>query len=103
MRYNRIGRWFEQPSRLGIKRIDCIRPLCVTFQNKYDAVSVLRNVKKYNGPVRVRQDMTIKQRNYLKKLRSDLQLAIDSDDNNKTIRYINGIPKIIETNNATKH
>lgn len=38
----------------------------------------------------------MKQREYLRDLRAELKALIDSGVNNKTIRYFNGVPKIVD-------
>lgn len=82
--------------RLGKKRLGHSRPVCVSMSNKREANLILSNKTRYSGPVRIFQDQTLKQRNYLKELRTNLQLLKDSGVRDKTIRFVNGVPKIVD-------
>ncbi|RLU19664.1 hypothetical protein DMN91_008221 [Ooceraea biroi] len=81
-------------SRLGEKRQGRSRSLRVTLPTKKAVLSVLRNKRRYTGPAKIRQDMTPRQRNHLADLRVRLQDLRDAGEN-KTIRYIGGVPRII--------
>ncbi|RLU26688.1 hypothetical protein DMN91_000485 [Ooceraea biroi] len=81
--------------RLGIRRQGRPRPLRVSFLTRKNLRSVLRNKGRYTGPVKIRQDLTPRQRSHLADLRARLQVLRDADEN-KTIRYISGVPKIVD-------
>lgn len=82
-------------TRLGTKKNDHTRPICVTFPNSETALSVLRNKCKYNGPCILHDDRTPKQRQYLQNLRDELKNLEAAGVLNKTIRYVHGTPKIV--------
>jgi len=83
-------------TRLGGRRAGHIRPLRVTFPSKENASSILRNKTRYAGPIRIYQDQTIKQRKFLSDLRGRLKDYHDAGDLHKTIRFFNGVPKIVD-------
>lgn len=90
------NRFKTKTFRVGKKRNSHSRPLCVIFENKDDALSIIRNNKRYTGPIKMRQDLTVKQQYHLNKLRDELKAATDSGIKDKTIRYSNGILRIVE-------
>ncbi|KAB0790480.1 hypothetical protein PPYR_15126, partial [Photinus pyralis] len=85
----RLGR----PNNVGNKR-----PLRIAFKNPSDVIDVLRNKFKlkslYSNSVSISADQTPRQREYLKNLRDQLQVRLANGDN-VTIRYMNGVPKIV--------
>lgn len=84
--------------RLGKKSQGRNRPVCVSLKSKSDVTAILKNKSKYGGPVMIAQDRTPKQREHLAELRLELQNLISTGVTDKTIRYINGSPCIV---NAT--
>lgn len=82
--------------RIGKSRTGHVRPLKVVLSNKNDAITVLKNKYKYRGQAKIKQDLSKYQRDYLQNLRARLESMQSSGINDKTIRYINGIPKIID-------
>lgn len=58
-------------------------------------LSILKNKMRYSGPVKIGQDQTPKQRRHLRELQSTLKLLRDAGDNDKTIRYKSGVPRIV--------
>ncbi|XP_050454126.1 uncharacterized protein LOC126852886 [Cataglyphis hispanica] len=84
--------------RLGTKSQGRSRPLRVSLPSEQDAREILRNKSRYSGPVKIAQDQTLKQRKHLKNLQSELKLLKDAGEVNKTIRYKNGVPKIVNSN-----
>lgn len=86
-------------TRLGLKRKGHSRPLRITFKSKEEATTVLRNKRKYSGPVKIAQDQTMKQRNHWKDIKAQLKVLLDAGEN-KTIRYFGGVPKIVDARNA---
>ena len=81
--------------RLGRKNSSKPRPLCITFNSPSIPIKILKNKHKYSGSARISNDSTVKQRAFLNDLRVKLR---DMNDQNKTIRYVNGIPKIVMIN-----
>lgn len=86
--------------RIGSKTQGRSRPLCVTLSSNDQVIDVLKNKYKYSGPVGISQDRTAKQRAHLKNLRSTLKSLTDAGVTDKTIRYFNGVPKIVKINSA---
>lgn len=82
--------------RIGRKRQNHPRLLKLRLPSKFDALNVLRNKSRYRGPVAVRQDLIEKQRDYLKDLKIRLAELHSSGMKKKTIRYVNGIPRIVD-------
>lgn len=81
--------------RIGKKRDDKPRPVCVVLSSPDDVVNILKRKSEYTGAVKFSQDRTPLERKYLDNLRSDLKKLHDKGDTNKTIRYRNGIPSIV--------
>lgn len=86
--------------RLGKKRDGHLRPLRVSFTSRELTLSILRNKRRYSGPVRIYQDQTPRQRMHLAELRESLKNMINAGEKNKTIRYVNGVPKIVTATNS---
>lgn len=83
--------------RLGKFNNEKIRPIKVVFQSEDDALSVLKNKTKINNPdVRIYNDKTKMQLQYYKSLKAKLSALHDSGDTSKSIKYINGRPKIVD-------
>lgn len=70
----------------------------VTLFSKQEAIVILKSKSKYNEPVKILEDRTTKQHDYLSKLRIELKCLVDSGELNYTIRYVNGVPKIVNIN-----
>lgn len=77
-------------TRLGRKIPNKHRPVRVTLSSRSDVLSVLRNKRNYTGPVSIREDLTLRQRNHLRDVRAELNKLIDAGVFDKTIRYVNG-------------
>lgn len=83
------------------------RPLKVIFQSESDATRLLRAFAlfiKDNGDdelknVSISNDRTPKERDHLQKLRAELEDRKKNGEANITIKYTNGIPKIVQTKN----
>ena len=60
-----------------------------------NALSVLRNKKTLNDNIFIQADQTHAQRQYLKNLRVQLNQLQSEGVLNQTIRFINGVPKIV--------
>lgn len=82
--------------RIGRSRTGHVRPLKVILADKDDAITILKNKYKYRGHAKIKQDLSKQQRDYLRNLRARLGSMHDSGITNKTIRYINGTPKIVD-------
>lgn len=84
--------------RLGRYSQDKTRPLKIILPSKHDVLNILKNKRKLNLNVGIQADLTVMQRNHLKNLRSKLE-EINKNGGNKTIRYINGSPQIVNAKN----
>ncbi|XP_011858258.1 PREDICTED: uncharacterized protein LOC105555828 [Vollenhovia emeryi] len=73
------------------------RPLLVSFPSKADVLGILKMKNSYVGPVIIKQDMTLRQRDHLRELRKQLDSLRDSGTTDMTIKFFNGIPKIVRT------
>ncbi|KAL1448579.1 hypothetical protein WDU94_012304 [Cyamophila willieti] len=78
--------------RLG-KKSSTSRPIIVTMENKFHAISVLKKAREANKK-NIKKDMTPIQREKMKSLQEKLQKKKDEGDTNWTIRYIKGTPQL---------
>lgn len=81
--------------RLGVKKDRQIRPLKLVLESSDEALSILKCRNVYQGPVKIKGDLTMKQRNHLQLLTKELQQRTDKGEKDLTIRYINNIPQIV--------
>lgn len=91
----------RKTARIGKKTRDQSRPLCVTLSSREQVYDVMRMKHKYSGPVGFSQDRTLKQRAHLKNLRARLKSLSDAGDNSKTIKYTNGVPRLVDVRHAS--
>lgn len=87
--------------RLGRPLHDKVRPIKVVFSSSDVALNYLNAVntsaKKYKSPTMASRDRTPQERNYLRKLRDELQTRMAKGETNITIRYVCGSPAIVNT------
>ncbi|CAL1672609.1 unnamed protein product [Lasius platythorax] len=88
--------------RLGKRQQGRARPLRVSLPSKDVALRILRNKFRYSGPVKISQDQTVKQKKHFKDLQAQLKLLRDAGDKNKSIRYKNGVPRIVNSNTSAR-
>lgn len=81
--------------RLGKPTSGICRPLRITLPSPDLVIAVLKATSKYSGPYKFSNDRTIMQREHLRTLRSQLDMRVQSGETNLTIRYVNGVPKIV--------
>ena len=81
--------------RFGKYKQGVIRPIKFIMPCPQNALSVLRNKKTLNDNIFIQADQTHAQRQYLKNLRVQLNQLQSEGVLNKTIRFINGVPKIV--------
>lgn len=82
--------------RLGKFLPSKIRPIKAILPSPENVKQILKNRELIKGPsVRIYLDQTIMQREYFKKIKNELQALIDSGDANKTIKFINNKPTIV--------
>lgn len=88
--------------RIG-KHSNITRPVKVIFNSSNAVLETLKNKNKITYPnIKVSSDLTLNQRNYLKKLRDQLEQRKSKGESNITIKYIHGVPKIIKTKEASQ-
>jgi hypothetical protein len=88
--------------RIGKPNSPNTRPLKVSLSNDLIAKEILRNKNKLINSdlprsISISDDKTPKQLEYLKNLRTELQLRRDNGEDNIIIKYVKGIPSIIES------
>ncbi|KAG5876715.1 hypothetical protein JTB14_010123 [Gonioctena quinquepunctata] len=73
------------------------RPLKVVFNDSETAKQVLRSRKQIDrNDIKIANYLTVKQRDHLKSLRSELSDRQSKGKADLTIKYIRGVPKIVE-------
>ncbi|KAG5892737.1 hypothetical protein JTB14_001108 [Gonioctena quinquepunctata] len=80
-----------------------IRPIKVILESNDAAVNILKNRKKINDIIpfiRIFADQTTAQREYYRKLKIKLNNIIAEGDNSQIIKYLYGIPKIVNKHDA---
>lgn len=92
--------------RLGRYQQEKVRPIRVAFQNKADALSILKQKNKLGDQagtgVYIKADQTLKQRNYLNALIVELESRMTAGEKNLKIKYVNSVPKIIKINQSAE-
>lgn len=78
------------------------RPLKLIFKSELDANEVLRCKSKLSElNLTAKNDLTLDQRTYLKKLQQELKLRTSNGEQNLMIKYVDGSPKIIVNSKNT--
>ncbi|GLH16410.1 Uncharacterized protein GBIM_20683 [Gryllus bimaculatus] len=73
------------------------RPIEVVLHNADAVIKVQKNKHKYKAEGKIGADCSMKQREYLRNLISQINTETDKGVNkNKSIKYINGVPKIVD-------
>ena len=101
-----IDEHFFKASRIGRKNGDNPRPLRVMFNSTDIAKKCLKNRKRLNeagSPLKISADMTLSQRNFVKRLHQELDQRKSDGEANLVIRYFQGIPKIVKQNIPSKN
>lgn len=96
----------EKIFRLGKYQSTKIRPLKVCYGSQNIAINILRckdNLKA--DDIKIYSDQTPQQQAYMKSLKEELKRRTASGEANIAIKYVRGVPKIIETlpKNLTYH
>lgn len=72
------------------------RPLKLLLSTRDDVLGCLRNRNRLEGTTyQIGSDLTQKQRLHMKGLKTELKRRVDSGERDLTIRYTDGVPKII--------
>lgn len=88
----------EQVKRLGKYTPGKNRPLRATFASKDSVINILRNKTNVNlGTINIFADRTPQQQHHMKTLIEELKLRTQKGEENLIIKYIKGIPRIIQS------
>lgn len=71
------------------------RPIKACFESEQIVLKLLRNRKNTKNNIRLYSDQTYNQRNYLNRLKDELLQRQEKGEENLSIKYIKGTPKII--------
>lgn len=84
--------------RLGKYRAQSVRPLKIAFSSQQKAKQALKTFRTPgNTKLYLRPDLTPKQQNYCKLVRTDFITRKNNGETDITLKYFNGLPKIIKT------
>lgn len=78
------------------------RPLKVCFPSPQEAHKVLKMKKELKIQIKIFPDQTKAQREYFFNVKRKLQEYLENSEN-KTIKYINNIPTIVDSNTSTQN
>ena len=81
--------------RLGKFEADKKRPIKIILDNPQTALNLLKNKRVNKTDFNISSDMTVLERNELKNLRTELE-TLNKDEIVKTIKFVNGHPKIVD-------
>lgn len=87
--------------RVGKKVQDKNRPVKIELESATEAKNILKNKAQIREPyqhIKINNDQTFLQRKYLKQLREKLIDMNDNDNEKYGIKYIYGVPTIVELN-----
>lgn len=83
--------------RLGKPQPNKIRPIKACFASEDTVKYILRNKSKFNtDDINIYSDQTPYQRDVFKKLKEELECRISNGERGLYIKYIKGVPKIID-------
>lgn len=83
-------------TRLGRWNGAVPRPMRVVFRDSTMALDILKRKHLYSGPFGITSDKTLQQRNHTRYVRAEVErLNLIEGGQRKTIKYKNGIPKIV--------
>lgn len=86
--------------RLGKYNPTKNRNVKICFESSHTAKMLLRNKNKLQSGIRIFSDQTPVQQNYLKNLKNELAHRIANGENDITIKYVKGTPKITAINRS---
>lgn len=78
------------------------RPIKVVLNSSSIVLNILKGKHKCKSPINISDDKTLMQRSELKALRTELD-ALNRDGKIKTIKYINGQPRIVDIGPNSKN
>lgn len=82
--------------RLGKYRPNYSRPIKAIFTSYDQVKNILKNRRCTEGNVKIYSDNTPQQQKYLNTVKEELELRKGRGENNIIIKYIKGVPKIVE-------
>lgn len=82
--------------RLGRATEGKTRPLLIDTPSVNEARILLKSKPAEGSGVAFKQYLTPLQQKHLRELRNELNTLVDNGDTNKTIKYVNGVPKIVD-------
>lgn len=85
--------------RLGKPAQDKTRPVLLYAPTVAAARTILRSRPANNPDIRFKPSLTQAQQLHLRTLRTELDDLTQGGDNKKTIKYVNGVPKIVDKQN----
>ncbi|CAA9997226.1 unnamed protein product, partial [Nesidiocoris tenuis] len=89
--------------RLGKRSEAHIRPLKIVFPNSSAATRVLSTLRSNKSAVfPVSDDKTLRQRDFLNRLRTELTQRKENGEPHLTIRYVSGVPRIVPATHQKK-
>lgn len=90
--------------RVGVQKSNKPRPLKVICSDSRLVNSVIRSKSKlYSSEFRVSSDQTKMQQDHWKAVRAELKSREENGETNLTIKYIQGVPKIVPKSNNKKN
>jgi hypothetical protein len=89
--------------RLGKYDTEKTRLTKLTFESTETVTFLLKNKTKNIGEYRIYSDQTPNQMAYMKTLRNELHRRNENGETNLTIKYIRGVPKIVNSENEPKN
>lgn len=100
---NKAGVKIAQVTRLGKRPTKKPRPLKVTCDSQQGAFALFQLRYKVPDPWKMSLDRTPAQREQLSKVRMELEQRKKGGENDITIKFVQGIPTIVSTNNSSKN
>lgn len=88
--------------RLG-KRGNKVRPVKLVLSSRNDVIECLKHKHRLSDTVyRISADLTELQRSHISDLRKELKVRVEHGETDLTIKYIEGLPKIVKKSGSKK-
>lgn len=84
----------------AVEPCSSIRPIKITCQTQGDVLKILQNKQRYQGPGIIVADQTYAQRKPFYVFRKELEKQRAVGARSKTMKYVNGAPKILDSDCA---
>lgn len=82
--------------RLGKYKPGSSRSIKAIFATSDDVKNILKNRSNVEGDIKIFSDITPQQQKYLKNIKDQLKTRVSNGEDNITIKYIRGVPKIVK-------